>query len=364
MPSQFDRRVFLRRGVTGAAGLVVVGGPLSALLAACGSDDDSSSSDTSSGGAVDFGTLDFQLSWIKNVEFAGEYIADTKGYFTDAGFSGVNLISGGANVTQDAVVNSGTAFVCYSAPDITASAIAEGAELIALGALYQKNPFAVMSLASNPIATPEDMVGKKIGVQSTNETVWSLFLAANDLDPSSIEKVPAQFDPTPLVNGEVDGWFSFITNEPNVLKVQGIETVTFLLNDYNYPLVSQILVVRKESVENERDAVKAMLVACIKGWRDSLVDPSEGAELAANVYGADLELDAEEQTLESEAQNELILTADTEVNGILTMTDELMAETMGTIELAGIDVTQDELFDLSVLAEVYEENPDLKASPV
>jgi ABC-type nitrate/sulfonate/bicarbonate transport system substrate-binding protein len=359
---RLDRRAFLRRGVVGAGGVALLG---PALLAACGDDDDTSTSGGGGGGSnADFGTLDYQFSWIKNVEFAGQYIADQEGYYTDAGFSRVNFIAGGPNVTQDAVVASGRAFVGISAPDITGSAIVEGAPLIAVSALFQKNPFCVMSLADNPITSLEDLAGKSIGVQSVNEPVWNAFLAANDIDPDSIDKVPAQFDPQPLANGEVDGWFSFVTNEPNLLLVQGIETETLLLADFNYPLVSQIYVVRRDTLENERDKIKAFLMADIRGWHDSLADPERGAELAVNEYGADLGLEVEEQTLESESQNELILSDDTRANGIMTMTDELVAENIETLGIAGIDITAEQLFDLSVIEEIYEENPDLKELPV
>lgn len=354
--ADMDRRTFLRTGALGAGGAVLLGG---GLLAACGGDDDDDSSTGASGGG-DLGTLTWQLSWIKNVEFAGEYIADTKGYYKDIGFSKVELLAGGPSVQQDSVIAAGEAFVGSSAPDITGPAILAGAPLIALGALYQKNPFAVMSLATNPIASPEELVGKKIGVQAVNEPVWAAFLKANDLDPGSITKVPVQFDPQPLTIGEVDGWFSFFTNEPNLLKTQGIETEVFLLADHNYPMVSQIYVTKLDTVKDERDKLKAALVADIKGWRDSVKDPAEGAELAANTYGKDLGLDAEEQTLESASQNTVILTEDTKANGILTITDDLVAATVETLALGGVEITAEKLFDLSVITEVYDENPELK----
>ncbi len=106
-----------------------------------------------------------------------------------------------------------------------------------------------MSLKKSPIKTPEDMIGKKIGVQATNEAVWAAFLKANDIDPSKINKVPVQFDPTPLAKGEVDGWFSFFTNEPNTLKLQGVPNTYFLLADYKYPLVSETYSVKSDTLE-------------------------------------------------------------------------------------------------------------------
>ena len=355
MTAYINRRNLLR----GGAGLALFG-VSSALLAACGDDSSDSGSSSSGGGAKDFGALNYQLSWIKNVEFAGQYIADTKGYYKEAGFSSVNLMAGGPNVSQDAVVASGKALVGISSPDITAAAILKGAPIIILGAQYQKNPFAIVSRADAPINLPTDMIGKKIGVQATNEPVWNAFLKANNLDPSKITKVPAQFDPSPLVSKEVDGWFSFFTNEPNLLKTKGVDTAVMLLNDHGYPMVSEVYVVKKDSLTGDRDKLKAMLVGDIKGWTDSVADPKLGANLAATKYGKDLGLDEAEQVLESTSQNTVVSTADTKANGLFTITDELVDETIKTLALGGVTITKEQLFDLSVIKEVYTENPNLK----
>lgn len=364
MSQKLNRRTFLGRSLTAGAGLAAVGVGGSTLLAACSSDSDSSSSpgSTTAGGAS-FGTLDYQLSWIKNVEFAGQYIADTNGYYSAGGFSSVNLMAGGPTVQQDAVVASGKALLGIGSPDITAPAILNGAPLKIFAVLFQKNPFCVMSLASNPLPTPESMVGKKIGVQAVNEPVWNSFLKANNLQDANITKVPVQFDPQPLTTGEVDGWFSFVTNEPNLLKVQGIDTVTFLLNDFNYPLVSQTYMATTDSIEKKADQLKAVLLADIKGWQESIKNPALGAQLTVDNYGKDLGLTVDEQTLESKSQNGLIVTADTMTNGIMTATNTLLEETISTLALGGTTISMDQLFDMSLIEEVYAENPSLKATP-
>ena len=363
----FDRRSFLRRGagVTAGAAALAFGG--SSLLAACGDDDSDSgaAAGASSGGAASFGTLDYRLSWIKNVEFAGAYIADQKGYYKAAGFSKVNLIAGGPSATpQDTDVATGKAFIGISAPDITGNAIVQGAPLKIIGAQYQKNPFAIMSLASKPIKTPQDMIGKKIGVQATNESVWTAFLTANGIDASKIEKVPVEFDPTPLTTGQVDAWFSFVTNEPNLLKVKGVDTFTFLLADFKYPLVSETYMVTDDTLKSQKDKIKAFLIAEIKGWSDSIKDPALGAKYAAEIYGKDQGLDGAEQTLESKAQNGLLLTADTKANGLFTITPTLIEENIATLKLAKVDITAEQLFDTSIIDEIYKENPDLIKLPL
>jgi ABC-type nitrate/sulfonate/bicarbonate transport system substrate-binding protein len=354
----------LGRSLAAGAGLAALSGGASTVLAAC-----SSSSKTTnttggtSGGTASLGEAKFQLSWVEDVEFAGEYIADTKGYYTQAGFSKMTLLAGGPSVNQDDVVASGQALACISSPDITAAKITKGADLITIAAQYQKNPFCIMSLASKPLANPQAMKGHKIGVQSTNTAVWDAFLKANNIAQSDLTTVPVQFDPSGLVNGEVDGWFSFITNEPIELHDQGHDTVTFLLNDYNYPLVSQTIVTQKASVSGKKAELKALLKAEIMGWRDSLKDPTEGATLAVNTYGKSQKLNQTTEVEQSTAQNKLILDSRTKTEGIFTVPQNMIDATVKTINESGTTITASQLFDMSLLTEVYQENPDLMKDP-
>ena len=219
-----------------------------------------------------------------------------------------------------------------------------------------------MSLASNPVTSPEEMYGKSFGLQAANQVVWDAFVASSGIDDSKIEKFPAQFDPTPLVNGECDTWFSFVTNEPNLLKMQNVETVSFLLADFGYPLVSEVYVVKRSSLTDKREQLKAFLKAEILGWKDLYADPALGAKLTATEYGKDLGLDEAEQLLEVNSELQLIFTDETKKNGLFTVSDALIAENIETLGKAGVAITAEQLFDFSILAEVYAENPDLKVT--
>ena len=65
------------------------------FLTACGDDsaEEPAPGSGSEEGAADFGELTVQLSWIKNAEFAGEFFADSRGYFADAGFGEPDLFT-------------------------------------------------------------------------------------------------------------------------------------------------------------------------------------------------------------------------------------------------------------------------------
>lgn len=358
---QFDRRGFLRLGGTAALG---IGG--AAILAACAPSSPSSSTSPSGAGASvapgAYGTIAVKLSWIKNIEFAGEFFATENGYYTAAGFASVDLLAGGDQTTAEAAVTSGAALVGLSSPSITGPAVLQGAPLKIIGSTYQKNPFCLLSLEEGkPIKTVADLKGKKIGVQSGgNQTIFEGFLAANGLTDSDVEVVGTQYDIAPLEQGKYDAHMSYVTNEPILAKADGYTPVVLAFADNGLPFVAETFTVTQDSIDSKRDLLKAFLVAEIKGWTDAVKDPAKSADLAVNNFGKDQKLDLKEQTNEAKAQNTLILTDDVNANGLFTMTQDLIDANITSLKAMGTDITADQLFDLSLLDEVYQEHPELK----
>jgi ABC-type nitrate/sulfonate/bicarbonate transport system substrate-binding protein len=311
---------------------------------------------------ADFGALNVQLSWIKNSEFTGEFNADTNGYYKEAGFSSVNLVAGPA--ATEAEVLSGNALVGIANPISTAPVILnEGAPLKIIGTTYQKNPFTILSLKDKAnIMTVQDLIGKRIGVQAgPNETLFDALLKANGINADQVTKVPVQYDPAPLVNGEVDGFLAYVTNESFVVANQGYDVTNLLFADNGLPFVTESFVVTQDSIDNNRAALKAFLKATIRGWKDSIANSDAGADLALNTYGKDLELNADKEYYQSKTQNDILVqTEETKTNGLFTISDSMIAQNLATLKAAGYTITADKLFDMSLLAEVYAENPDLK----
>ena len=308
-----------------------------------------------------YGDLNVQLSWIKNSEFAGEFFADQNGYYTEAGFTSVNLVAGPA--ATEAEVLAGNALVGIANPISVAPIIlSEGAPLKIIGTTYQKNPFTILSLKDGGnIKTAQDLIGKKIGVQAgPNETLFDALLKANGIEASKVTKVPVQYDPAPLVNGEVDGFLAYVTNESFVVESQGYEVTNLLFADNGLPFVTESFVVTQESIDTRREELKAFLVATIRGWKDAIANPDEGARLALEVYGADLGLLEAKEKYQSKTQNEILVqTEETKANGLFTISQAMIDQNLATLKAAGYEITAEQLFDLSLLAEVYKEHPEL-----
>lgn len=349
---------------TRLAGLAAAGAALALVLGACSSGADAepeAGDDASASGAADHGDITVQLSWIKNAEFAGEFFADSKGYYTDAGFGTVTF-NAGPGATESIVLSGGADFGLSNAVSVGQVVAEEEAPLKIVGTTFQKNPFTILSLqAGGDIATPEDLKGKRIGVQAgPNEALFDALLAVNDIDPAEVTKVPVEYDPSPLVNGEVDGFLAYVTNESITVESEGNPVTNLLFADNGLPFVAESVVVTDEMIANEPEKVKAFLAAEIRGWKDAVADPEEGARLAVEEYGTDLELDLAKEVQQATIQAEtLIVTDETKENGLFTISDELIEQNLRTLAAAGIELEADDLFDLSLLTELLEEQPDL-----
>ena len=208
------------------------------------------------------------------------------------------------------------------------------------------------------------MIGKKIGVQATNEVIWNAFLKANDLVGADITKVPVQFDPQPLINGEVDGWFSYFTNEPNTLRIQGVEPEVFLLADYGFPITGQNQIVKRSFLEKNRAAVKAALLGDIKGWRGAVADPQLPGRPGRSATTARTRASTRPRSCSSRrTRTPWCSPRRPATNGICTISAALQKQVIDALALVDLKIDADTLFDTSVVEEIYAENPDLKTAP-
>lgn len=347
MSKHLDRRQFITRGL--AFGSLALTCP--AFLSSCVSAE-------SSGAADGFGIASQRLAWIKNTQFAGSYFADKKGYYRDAGFSGSELVSGGPTAPPiESDVLSRT-FAGVSQVPIVGSAVAKGAPLKIVGAVYSRYAGCIMTMADKPVNTPEELYGKTIGCASSSEPVWRNFLAALKLDESKIKTVPVQGDPIGMTVGEIDGYLGFVNSQVVDLRHKGFDINTMLLADVGFPLVGQTYITTQDNIDNHRDKLKAFLHAEIRGWRDVLDDPQAATDLTVDEYGKDLHLNPGATYDCCLAGNDLIRDG-SPAQQLVAISDETAAANIEAIAAGGLNLSVDDLFELGPIREVYEENPDL-----
>lgn len=294
--------------------------------------------------------VSLQLSWLHSVQFAGSYLAQKNGWWQDAGLD-VSLLQGGPNAPVEPPVVSGTALVGISAADYTAAAVAQGAKFKIIGVAMQKNPFAIASLADNPVATPADLEGRKIGMALANTPVLQALCTLNDVDFDAIQIVPTQYSAQPLVSGEVDCLLCWETDLPVAMAINGIDARTMLMADHGYAVHSQTYIATEDSLRDRRAELVALMSGEARGWDAYRGDTDAAAELTVQMF-PDAGLDLPTQKLQAERQVPLMFSDLTDQHGFGWFSDDSVQANIETLALLGREVTP-QLWDRSILEEVH-----------
>ena len=104
--------------------------------------------------------VSLQLKWFHQFQFAGFYAAKAQGYYADEGLD-VEIRPLDTQRTVVAQVTSGEADYGVGDSAIVAD-YARGAPIVALAAIFQHSPLVFVSRSDSGIASPPDMVGKRI----------------------------------------------------------------------------------------------------------------------------------------------------------------------------------------------------------
>jgi NitT/TauT family transport system substrate-binding protein len=264
---QLSRSEFVK-AVGAGAGAIAVGGILTDV----------------SKGAVRLTRVTDQLGWLKISQFSGFFAAQEKGFYRKQGLD-VTVHSGGPNVIASQVVATGRALVGDDDNTTVLQAIDKGLPVIVYGAIFQKSPYAVMSLPSKPIRTLKDFAGKTVAASPATKPQIEPLLEKAGVDPTSVTWVPAGPDPGQLASQQVDGYFGYATAQGVTLKEQGINVVTTLVNDLGFQSYANVLITKPETIQKQKDTLVAFLRGTIMGYEYSLKYPQEMGKLVATKYG-------------------------------------------------------------------------------
>ncbi len=292
--------------------------------------------------------LTFQADWLNDPEFLGYMIAIDNGYYKNEGLS-VDYLSGGPSLIPEGVLLSGKADIALTNSLTTAKAIFEkGAPLVVIGTQYQKSPLGLISLASKNITSLKDLVGKTVACPTISESVLVAVLKLANIPLKDVRIVPYAFDPTPLINGDVDAIADFVTQLPFLVEQKsGKKASYFLFWDTGLPLYMDLLVVTKDTLKEKRPELVKFLRASRRGWQENFADPKKYPTLFDQSWFKGLG-----STLEAELYfNSVQLGLMENPKGFFAMTDSDIKRNLAALAGLSVKATVD-MFDTSLLAEL------------
>ncbi len=236
-----------------------------------------------------------QYDWLMGNGQIGDVVAVHNGYFKDQGLE-VEMIPGGPNSATLAPIVSGQAqlgqFSGVSQLLLARSAGAP-ARLFATG--YQQAPFAYFSLPRAPVHKPEDLYGKRIGIQPTARATLDALIAKAKLDPSKLNISTMGFDMTPLAAGQLDVVTGWITNT-QALAAIGPERITMMESAAGIIDPGNVYFATDDALAKNADLLARFLTAVAKGWGYSYEHPEEAVEITVKAY-PNLDLAIEKKTI-------------------------------------------------------------------
>ena len=90
-------------------------------------------------GALEKTSVSIQLKWLPQAQFMGYYVAKAKGYYTEAGFTNVNIVSGGGDLSETTAVSNGSVDFGVTWVSNLIAANAAGSSLLQIAQVYQRS---------------------------------------------------------------------------------------------------------------------------------------------------------------------------------------------------------------------------------
>jgi len=221
------------------------------------------------------------LDWYPNSDHAGIYAAQDKGYYSAAGLDVKIQVPTDVTDALKLVATGRADFAVSYEPD-TLIARSQGLPDVAVMSLVQEPLNSIISLKSEDITTPRDLVGKTIGWDGVpaDQALLSTVLKA---DGASLSQVHTVVIGTSLVsallshqvNAILDGYFTW---EGLIVQSKGQPVNVIHLQDWGVPSYDELVIVTSENmVKNHPATVRAFVQATQKGLSFAIAHPAQAA---------------------------------------------------------------------------------------
>jgi signal transduction histidine kinase/CheY-like chemotaxis protein len=250
-----------------------------------------------------------QLGWKHQFQFGGYYAALEKGFYSVAGLD-VNFLEGGPGKTCVLIMMSGRAQFCADDGDNIFHFI-KGVPLVALAAIFQNSPTALLTLRDSGLNTPHDLIGKRVEAIHGGfpmPEIMAMF-RREGVSLNKIEKKEDSFGVDKLINGDVDAIYGYVSNEPKLLEKKGVAYNLIRPRSYGIDFYGDSLFTSKQEVEDHTERVKAFREASLRGWRYAMANQEEIVDLILRKYNRQLSKDHllyEARTIEKLMQIKLV----------------------------------------------------------
>lgn len=225
-----------------------------------------------------------QLDYLPRGNHGIFYVGKSEGFFAKEGINIVAINKGTGSVNTIRQIGTGSGDFGFADLPTLAIARSQNTPVVALAAVNQNSPMAMIALKKTPLRTPKDLEGKSVGALPFGSTFlfFKAFVAANGLDLSKID-VRSITPPSEnfLLLGRVDAIPGYIDAELPELeaKAGGPGSLNLLLGqDNGFVAYGSGLVTSEKMIRERPDLVRRFVRAYLLAFAFTVKNPEKCAD--------------------------------------------------------------------------------------
>jgi diguanylate cyclase (GGDEF)-like protein len=219
-----------------------------------------------------------QLKWKHQFQFAGYYVAAEKGYYRDAGFA-VKLAEAQGEDTVKSVLAGQAEFGVAGSELALRRALGE--PVVALATILQHSALALAVRGAT--TSVHELAGRRIMLSPHDQELLA-YLQREGLSGGRVQQVPQSFDIRDLIEGRVDGFSVYTTDQVWQLRKSGLRYSLVSPRAGGIDFYGDTLFTTEQRVRAQRERVREFRDASVRGWQYAMEHPEETADLILAKY--------------------------------------------------------------------------------
>ena len=218
-------------------------------------------------------TLKLNLNWKPEPQFGGFYEAQRLGKFQLKEVE-VKIYEGGSGTpTVQMLQNGQTDFAIVSAEEILLANEKDPQKpLVALFAVYQKNPQVIMAREDSGLNSVQDIF-KSNGILAVQRGLSYFLFLEKKYGKPKVKIVPYQGGIGVFLQNKLYSQQGFATSEPLSAEKSGVKTKIFPIADEGFNPYTTVVAVRAEDLKSKKELITQVISAVRSGWESYLKNP-------------------------------------------------------------------------------------------
>lgn len=226
-------------------------------------------------------TITVQLKWLHQFQFAGYYAAIEKGYYKVAGMD-VRLVEAQKGQGPIETVLQGKADYGVGTSDLILHR-SRGEPVVALAVIFQHSPLILLARKDSSIRSVRDLENKPVMIEPDSAELFA-YLKKENVPVNLLDLHEHAMDPSGLISGEFAAMSAYSTDEPFVLKKDGVEYEVFSPRSAGIDFYGDNLFTTEQILQRNPERTRAFVDATLSGWKYAMEHPDEIIDLILRQY--------------------------------------------------------------------------------